>query len=186
MSQGPGNVIVHRILVVEDDREEADFLKTFLEFKNYEVEVARDGGQAQTAFTMHTPDAVVLDVILPHGVSGFEVCDRMKREHPDIPVIILSAIDMVDARDLAQRVGADAYISKPYDPDKLIERIQMAAESIWARTHLEGNSEASERVPFTCPSCQKHLRVAGTYRGRLFNCPRCGKPVLVPRFNSAE
>lgn len=173
-------VIVNRILVVEDDRAEADFLKTFLAQKKFAVDLARDGGQARAAFTMHKPDFVLMDVILPHEVSGFEICEWMKSQSDTIPVMMLTAIDMDDSRDLARRVGADGYLTKPYDPDELVKTIHDVANSVWAKRHL-GGTDTHEIISFACPECGKNLRVQSSYRGRMLNCSKCGQHVQVPR-----
>ena len=173
-------VIVNRILVVEDDKGEAEFLKTFLEKKKFTVEIARDAGQARAAFTMHQPDFVILDVILPNDVSGFEVCEWMKTQADGVPVVILTAIELEDSIDLARRVGADEYVTKPYDPDELIKTIHDVADKVWEKKH-RSTADPNEKVKFECPECGKHLRVQASYRGRLLNCPKCGQQVQVPR-----
>ncbi len=182
MSSGmtPVEVMVNRILVVEDDKDEAEFLKTFLTSQNYTVEIAKDAGQAQAAFTMHLPDFVILDVILPNEVSGFEVCERMKQENSQVPVLMLSAIDMDDARSLASRVGADGYMTKPYDPEELLNQVHAIAEEVWKRRHLGTKADDGEKVRFYCNECGKKLKVKSSHRGRTLNCPRCGQPVIVP------
>lgn len=181
MALNPANIIVNRILVVEDDRDEAAFLTAFLKEHKFSVEIARDAGQAHTAFTMHHPDCVLLDIMLPNNVSGFEVCDRMKSSSDSIPVIMLTAIDREDARDLALRVGADDYITKPYDPDELLLRIRAAAEKVWAKKHLGDLSKGnSGKVHFMCGECGKHMKVGAEHRGKTINCPKCGRSVIVP------
>ncbi len=172
--------IVSRVLIVEDDSDEITFLKAFLERNLMFVDVARDAGQARAAFHMHPPDFVLCDGMLPGGVTGFELCERMKQENFNVPIIMLTAIDMDDARDLAKRVGVDDYLTKPYDPEELLVRMRDVAEAVWKRKH-HGNSEADEaKISFTCPDCQKKLRVKGGHRGRTLNCPRCGQPVSIP------
>ena len=99
----PAETLVNRVLVVEDDRDESDFLKEFFSGHGMDVDIARDGGQARAAFTMHQPDMVILELILPN-VSGFEVCEQFKRLNESVPVLILTAIDMDDARDLAPQM----------------------------------------------------------------------------------
>lgn len=183
MSTGmtPVEVIVNRILVVEDDKDEADFLKSFLISKKFTVETAKDAGQAHVAFTMHLPDFVILELILPNEVSGFEICERMKNENPYIPILILTEIDMDDARSLASRVGADGYMTKPYDPEEVVEQIHLIAEDVWKRRHLGQGVDDGEKVRFNCSECGKRLKVKASHRGRTLNCPRCGQPVTVPR-----
>jgi DNA-binding response OmpR family regulator len=175
------DAIVNRVLVVEDDRDEAEFLRLLLQKEGMSVDLARDGGQAHAAFSMHKPDFVLLDLILPN-VSGFEVCEQLKRLNDTVPVLILTAIDLEDSRDLARRVGADGYITKPYDPDELLAQIQQLANEAWTKTHLGRDSTADgEKVRFECGECGKRLKVSVTHRGRTLNCPRCGQPVTVPR-----
>jgi DNA-binding response OmpR family regulator len=181
MSEYTGNAIVNQILVVEDDRDEAEFLKTLLEKQHIEVTVARDAGQAHSAFTMRKPDLVLLDLILPNKVSGFEVCERMKRSDESVPVLVLSAIELDDSKDLATRVGVDGYLTKPYDPDELLRTIRETAESVWQRIHHGADDLRAERVRFDCPECGKKLKVSGAHRGHRMNCPHCGSSVNVPR-----
>jgi DNA-binding response OmpR family regulator len=180
MDQRLTPVIVHRILVVEDDPETAAFLKTLLEREKYDVTVARDGGQAHSMFVMKKPDFVILDLILP-GESGFEVCERLKTMERYVPVLILTAIELEDAKNLATRVGADAYMTKPFDPDELLLQIRQTAQEVWVRSHAEGSdAEESKPVRFSC-KCGKRFKVARQHRGKTLTCPNCGEPVLVPR-----
>jgi DNA-binding response OmpR family regulator len=181
MSSNTSNAIVNQVLLVEDDRDEAAFLKTFLEQHGIEVHVARDGGQAHSAFTMRKPDLVLLDLILPNKVTGYEVCERMKHADDSVPVLILSAIELDDSKDLAQRVGADGYVTKPYDPDELLQTIRDTADAVWRRTHVDIDDLRAERVKFECPECGKKLKVSGAHKGHRMNCPHCGTSVNVPR-----
>jgi DNA-binding response OmpR family regulator len=173
--------IVNRVLVIEDDKDEVEVLKSLLERKGIEVQVARDAGQARSAFAMREPDLVLLDLILPHDVSGFEVCERLKQVNEHIPVVILSAIELDDAKDLAERVGADCYLTKPYEPESLLQAMQDTAEKLWRRKHLSEDDLRAERVRFDCPECGKKLKVTGAHRGHRMNCPHCGASVTVPR-----
>ncbi|MCA8991932.1 MAG: response regulator [Planctomycetaceae bacterium] len=180
MSMTPVEAMVHRILVVEDDREQAESLKAILERQKYTVEIARDAGQAHVAYTMHLPDFVLLDLMLPKDVSGFEVCEKMKRENDSVPIVVLTAIDMDDAREFATRLGADGYITKPYDPDHLLREIKRIAEVVWRRKHFADKLGTAEKVRFSCTQCGKHLKVRASHRGRTLNCPKCGQSVVVP------
>src|SRR5438105_1727317 len=106
---GQAQAVVNNILLVEDEADTADFVKTLLESNRYQVMLAKDGGQAHSTFVMRKPDFVIMDLILP-GESGFEICQRFKLSDPAIPVLIVSAIELDDSVDLARRVGADGYL----------------------------------------------------------------------------
>jgi DNA-binding response OmpR family regulator len=173
--------IVHRILVVEDDRDEAAFLKTLLEREKYDVTIAKDAGQAHSMFTMKKPDFVILDLILPGTETGWEVCERLKTVEKFIPVLILTAIELDDSRNLAVRVGADAYMTKPFDPAELLSQIKQTAQEVWLRSRsADSSSDETKPVRFSC-RCGKRFKVAHQHRGKTLTCPNCGEPVLVPR-----
>src|SRR5579872_4934199 len=142
--------IVHRILVIEDEVDTAQFLKLLLEREKYDVTIAKDGGQAHSMFMMKKPDFVILDLILP-GESGFEVCERLKTLERNVPVLILTAVELDDSKSLAARVGADAYMTKPFDPDELLLSIKQTAQEVWMRSHADG-SDADDLKPvrFAC------------------------------------
>ena len=173
----PG-AVAHQILVVEDDADSARFLKELLERRGFKITIAKDGGQAQSMFVMRKPDFVILDLILP-GESGFEVCERLKTTDRNVPVLVLTAIDLDDSRRLAERVGADGYLTKPYDPDEVVRQIHEIAERLWEETHLDRPRD-KDRVRFTC-RCGKRFKVSGSHRGKSLTCPSCGEPLVVPR-----
>lgn len=174
-----GRAIANQILLVEDDADTAEFIKTLLQDRGYRVVVAKDGGQAHSAFAMHKPDFVILDLILPGTESGFEICERMKQSEAKTPVLVLSAIDMQDSRSLARRVGADGYLTKPFDPDELLNQIVAIAENVWEQSHLRAPPTKVERIRFQC-RCGKRFKVSATHRGKSLTCPECGEPLTVP------
>jgi two-component system, OmpR family, response regulator len=170
--------IPHQILLVGKPDGEQARLKRELDARGFHVTLAKDGGQAHASFAMRKPDLVLLDILLP-GESGFEVCEWMKRNEPGIPVVILTEIDLPEARDLAEHVGADGYLISPCDGDVLVEHIKVANQKTWEKTHLEQPKEPG-RVRFQC-RCGKRLKVSATHRGKSMTCPNCGEPLIVPR-----
>jgi two-component system OmpR family response regulator len=170
--------IAHRVLVVENDAEFAASVRTLLERNGYEVYTAKDGGQAQSVFVMRQPDFVVLGLILPNE-TGFEVCERLKQTNAQTPVLVLSAIDMDDARDLAKRVGADRYLTKPVSDEALLAAIRETSEAVWQKTHSDKPKDEG-RVRFEC-ACGKRFKVSPSHRGKSLTCPSCAEPVIVPR-----
>ncbi len=173
----PTGAVAHQILVVEDEPATAEGLKTQLESRGFSVTVAKDGGQAHSNFTMHQPDFVILDLILK-GESGYEICERMKQIDSSVPILILSVIDMADSRALADRVGADGYMTKPYDPEALVEKIHLIAERVWSKSHSNQPKEI-KKIRFSC-RCGKKFKVSPTHRGKTMNCPDCGETIIVP------
>lgn len=169
--------IASRILVIENDPNEAAAMRTLLLEHGYQVQVAKDGGQAHSSFQMYKPDFVIMEVILP-GETGFEVCEHMKQRNSAIPVLVVSEITLEDARSLAMRVGADGYLTKPYSPQVLLSQISEIAQVVWERTHL-GKGAEEGRVRFNC-RCGKRFKVRAKHRGRTLTCPDCGEPVIVP------
>ena len=174
--------VVSRVLVVEDDPLQQDFYRSTLGRAGMSVEVAKDGGQAHAMFTMHKPDFVVLDLILP-GESGYEVCRRIKRTEKTMPVLIVSEVSLDDSRSLAARVGADDYRTKPIAGPELVEAIHHVGETVWRQHHLGGEKpkQQHERIRFACGSCEKKIKVRASHAGQPLACPECGHINSVPR-----
>jgi two-component system alkaline phosphatase synthesis response regulator PhoP len=113
-----------RILVVDDEVYIVHILDFSLGMEGYEVVTALDGEQALEKVAQQKPDLIVLDIMMPK-LDGYETCKALKsrEETKDIPVILLSA----KGRNVDQKtgfdVGADDYITKPFSPRKLVERI---------------------------------------------------------------
>ncbi|MBL8931443.1 MAG: response regulator transcription factor [Kineosporiaceae bacterium] len=112
-----------RVLVVEDDATVAEVVRTYLEHAGFEIAQAMDGVTALSLAGRRTPDLVVLDLMLP-GLSGLEVCARLRQSRPDLPVIMLTALGEESDRLLGLESGADDYLVKPFSPRELVLRVQ--------------------------------------------------------------
>ena len=110
------------MLVVEDDADIAGVLRRSLDKEGYEVRVAGDGHAALEESGVFEPDAVVLDLGLPK-MDGVEVCRRL-REGADVPILMLTARDAVDARVEGLDSGADDYLVKPFERAELLARVR--------------------------------------------------------------
>jgi len=110
------------VLVVEDDADIAGVLRRSLDKEGYEVRVAGDGEAALAESGVFEPDAVVLDLGLPK-LDGVEVCRRI-REDADVPILMLTARDAVDARVEGLDSGADDYLVKPFERAELLARLR--------------------------------------------------------------
>ncbi|HEY5386944.1 MAG TPA: response regulator transcription factor [Thermoleophilia bacterium] len=110
------------ILVVEDDRNIGNLVRTYLERDGYRVLWVRSGEAGLVELERHTLSLVVLDVGLP-GIDGFEVC-RQIRARAETPVIMLTARDEEVDRVLGLELGADDYVPKPFSPRELVARVK--------------------------------------------------------------
>jgi DNA-binding response OmpR family regulator len=113
------------ILVIEDDARILKALQRLFTSEGYEIRSATNGREGLELASASTPDAVVLDLMLPE-VSGREVCRSLKQSFPDMPVVILSAISEVADKVLLLELGADDYVTKPFSPRELLARVQAA------------------------------------------------------------
>ncbi|WP_433364874.1 response regulator transcription factor [Actinoplanes sp. CA-142083] len=113
----------HRVLVVDDDPTVSDVVRRYLEQDGCEVRLAGDGADGLAAVAAQRPDLVVLDLMMP-GIDGLEVCRRLRRQLPDLPVIMLTALGEEADRVLGLEVGADDYVTKPFSPRELVLRIR--------------------------------------------------------------
>jgi len=113
-----------KILIVEDETGIANFLKQGLEEEGYEVFVAHDGKKGYELYQNHKVDLVLLDWILPK-MTGIEVCKAIRKSDPKIPIIFLTAKDLVQETIEGLQAGANDYIKKPFSFDELVVRIKI-------------------------------------------------------------
>lgn len=112
-----------RILLVEDDEILADALYRALVQSAYAVDLVSNGDQADKALSVHTFDLVVLDIGLP-GLSGFDILRRLRARKSRVPVLILTALDALEDRVRGLDLGADDYLTKPFDLPELEARVR--------------------------------------------------------------
>lgn len=114
----------YKILLVEDDTEISDMLRSYLATENYEVDCAFDGQEACDRFDKDSFDLVLLDLMIPK-VSGMSVMKHIRRKS-FVPIIILSAKDTESDKTLGLGLGADDYITKPFSVVEVLARIKAA------------------------------------------------------------
>jgi two-component system, OmpR family, KDP operon response regulator KdpE len=110
------------VLLVDDDLTLLSVLSRRVTRAGYNVEVARSGLAALQALQGSWPALLVVDLMMP-GMDGFELCRRVK-QIADLPIIVLSAVDASEAKVSALELYAEDYVTKPFDPDELVARIQ--------------------------------------------------------------
>ena len=137
-----------RILVVDDEVRIVTVIQKRLESAGYEVITAMDGTEALTKARSENPDLIVLDLILPK-LNGYQVCSVLKRDsfYKQIPILMLTARSQERDVDEGMRVGADAYMTKPFKNDMLlwqIEQLLSKADEKKANTEKERLAKEKE------------------------------------------
>lgn len=137
-------------LIVEDHPEQADLVARILRMRAYQPILAEDGEAGLKLAREQHPDVILLDLMLP-DINGFDVCRRLRTDPETrlIPVVMLTALNDVQHRVHGFRVGANAYVTKPFDINDLFEaisaarawRASMERRSLQGEIHVELNSE---------------------------------------------
>ena len=112
-----------RILLVEDEAGVALTLSDLLAGEGYEVETASDGPGGLARATAERFDLIVLDVMLP-GKSGMEVCRELRQRGKDVAILMLTAKSQLNDRVAGLKLGADDYLTKPFEPPELVARVE--------------------------------------------------------------
>ena len=129
-----------RALVVEDDGNIAELLRLYLTKDGFEVMIAADGGKAESSFDLFQPDVVLLDIMLPVK-NGWEVCSYI-RGKSSTPIIMLTAKGETKDKVTGLEMGADDYITKPFEIKELIARVH----AVMRRT--EGDTVGEKKLDF--------------------------------------
>lgn len=134
---------MEKILIVEDDRKIAELERDYLESNGYETVLLEDGAQVLSEIEANRYDLVLLDIMLP-GCNGYEIC-RTIREKIDIPILMVTA--RTEAVDVIRGLGlgADDYITKPFDPSQLVARVRSHLRQ-YARLTGGKKCEGKERI----------------------------------------
>jgi two-component system, OmpR family, response regulator len=114
--------MARKILVVDDEKRIVEIVKAYLEKDGFQVTGAYDGQAALQVARKEKPDLVILDLMLPE-VNGWDVCRTLRKES-DVPVIMLTARDDVTDKIVGLELGADDYVTKPFDPKELVARVK--------------------------------------------------------------
>lgn len=112
----------YKILIVDDDVNICELLRLYLEKEGFETVVANDGENAVLAAQKHTPDLVLLDIMLPR-LDGWQVC-REIRKFSEMPIIMITAKGEVFDKILGLELGADDYVTKPFDTKEVVARVK--------------------------------------------------------------
>jgi len=130
------------VLVIEDDKNISDLLQLYLEKEGYAVTTAADGGQGLAKFRAINPDLVLLDLMMP-VLDGWTVCKTI-REESQTPVIMLTAKGETDDKVAGLKIGADDYITKPFEMKEVLARI----EAVLRRSDRTATENPVRRLSF--------------------------------------
>ncbi len=112
-----------RLLVVEDEKRLAEFIKNGLEEQKYSVDLAFDGEKAEFLAMTNEYDVIILDILLPKK-NGWEVCESLRKAEMDVPILMLSALSEVSDKIKGLEKGADDYLAKPFVIAELVARVK--------------------------------------------------------------
>lgn len=127
-----------KILIVDDDQNICELLRLYIEKEGYTAVLAYDGQAALTQFNNTSPDLVLLDIMLPK-LDGWQVC-REIRKTSDTPIIMLTAKGEVFDKVLGLELGADDYVTKPFETKEIIARIK----AVLRRSNMQNNNDVCE------------------------------------------
>ncbi len=136
-----------RILIADDNQQNAELLEAHLDGGDFESRIATDGSTTLTVATEWKPDLILLDVMMPK-MSGFEVCQQLRAEKAtkDIAVLMVTALDQATDVERAVDVGTDDFITKPINKAELLLRVRAMLESRKQANDLERTLEYIGRV----------------------------------------
>jgi DNA-binding response OmpR family regulator len=118
----PRHKVTEKILIIEDDESILRGLKLNLEMEGYQIETATNGQDGIEKFEESAPDLIILDIMLPKR-NGYEVLEEVRSHDPEVGVLILSAREGHDDKVLGLSLGADDFLSKPFELSELLARI---------------------------------------------------------------
>lgn len=125
-----------KVLIAEDDRDFGNILTQYVTISGFEVTLARDGKEAWELFNKDKPDICVLDVMMPE-MDGFTLAEKIKQSNRDMPFIFLTAKSLKEDIVKGLKLGADDYITKPFDPEVLILRINNILKRVYSSVNDE-------------------------------------------------
>ncbi|MBW2525401.1 MAG: response regulator [Deltaproteobacteria bacterium] len=143
---GPGLRASSKVLLVDDEEEYVLTLSERLQTRDFESDVAHDGEQALSAVAQEEPEVMVLDLRMP-GMDGMEVLRRVKRDHPNIEVIIVTGHGTEKDERMATELGAFAYLKKPVNIDVLAKTMKQASSKARGELSEAPSSEGPDSIP---------------------------------------
>ncbi|HEX7725766.1 MAG TPA: response regulator, partial [Rhizomicrobium sp.] len=133
-----GSLIAHEVLVVDDEEDIRDLIAGILGDEGYETRVASDSDSALSALRLRRPQLVVLDIWLQGSkLDGIQILEQLKREYPDLPVVMISGHGTIETAVSSIKKGAYDFIEKPFKADRLVHVVQRALEAARLRREVQ-------------------------------------------------
>jgi DNA-binding response OmpR family regulator len=131
-----------RILIIEDSDSIRHMIETLVSARGHAVEAVSTGAKGIDAALANAPDAILLDLHLPGGFDGFDVCQRLRENASTraVPIIVISALTDAASKQRALEAGASAYYTKPFSPTALLKEIESLPARESARLRLRSDS----------------------------------------------
>ncbi|MFC1947251.1 response regulator transcription factor [Chloroflexota bacterium] len=139
-----------KILVVDDEKKIVEILRAYLEKEGYNVLTAYDGQEALDSARRDIPDLIILDLMLPE-ITGWDVCRELRKES-NVPVIMLTARDDTTDKIIGLELGADDYVTKPFDPKEIVSRVR----AVLRRSESTSVSKSVYKVGDISIDAEKH------------------------------
>ncbi len=153
----PASVPAPRILIVDDQRAVREELAFALSYQGFRTLEAQDGQQGLAALAQGDIAAVLLDIKMP-GIDGLEVLTRLRPDHPDLPVVMISGHGDLDTAVLAVRKGAHDFLQKPFDTDRVLVSVRNALKAADLQRHNQALQHENAKLR---DSLSRDLRLLG-------------------------
>jgi diguanylate cyclase (GGDEF)-like protein len=175
-----------RILVVDDNLDNAEIIATRLRYRGYTIEEAADGESALAAIRRDPPDLMLLDIMLP-DIDGFEISRRIKGDAslPFIPIILVTARDSTEDKITGFDAGADDYLTKPINFSELEARVRSMLRIKRLQDELEDKNRELRRLSISdgLTGLFNHRHIHGLLREEFERSGRTGAPLTVAMFD---
>ena len=125
-----------KVLIAEDDIDFGNILSQYISISGYDVNLSRTGKQAWDDFQVDKPDICVLDIMMPE-MDGFTLAEKIKQSEPDMPFVFLTAKSLKEDIVKGLKLGADDYITKPFDPEVLILKLNNILKRVYSTINDE-------------------------------------------------